>query len=380
MSDKPIEADLVQPSQALAVNPKGGLGKALEAHEITAPVRDAAQQRTDAIGGLLAGAYAKASTLKLSDSDCEKLTAEFPDEAVRKGAKGDETLLYIEHAYMRDRLNQVFGPGRWSLVQRRLWGEDFRTKQNELATRLYAECVLLVKGCYVGEAIGAMVYYPNNPKSDYSEASEGAQSEALRRICAKSLGIGIQVYKKDWCEGWKQRQRHLGTTGRRSPPQAAPAQPTQQPIPIKWPMERWLPKIIDSIQSKKTNTGREYKAVTFWSDKAVYSSFHAMQGVKSEDHIWTVIESKEKNGVTYFNIVDWQPDTGAALECHKEHLLKRLCEEGQPVIQEFVKMAQEQNWLLPNVETETELELRFVPRDAQAIEALIDVVKERLGA
>lgn len=359
--------------QVPAVRPAQPVGEALPADEI----KSAAQQRVDAVGDLLAGAYAKASTLKLSDEDCHRLTEPFPDEAIRKGAKGDETLIYIEHAYMRERLNEVFGPGRWALVQRRLWGEDFRTTQNAAATRLYAECVLLVKGCYVGEAIGAMVYYPNNPKSDYSEASEGAQSEALRRICQKSLGIGLQVYKKDFCEGWKQRQRRGP-----QPPTSPPTQtaPQQQPIQHQWPLEAWQPKVIASITPQKSRQGREYKSVRFENEANVYSSFHAMQGLKAGDPIWVVTEGKEKDGVQYWNIVDWMPDSGGGLMVHKELLLKRLAEEGAAVTAEFVALGVEKSWLLPNVEGPPELELKHVPRSKESIEALIDEVKGRMGA
>lgn len=168
-------------------------------------VTDPTQGRVQGIAKALEAAYARASTLQLTTDESAAIQADFPDEAVRSGAGGKANLLYIEHAYTRQRLHEVFGPGQWSLIMRRMWTEDYQTSKGDPAVRVYAECVLLVRGCFVGESIGAMAYYPHNAEQNLSDAVEGAQSEALRRIAGKCLGIGLQVWKKSFCEGWHKR-------------------------------------------------------------------------------------------------------------------------------------------------------------------------------
>jgi hypothetical protein len=163
-----------------------------------------AQAKVDAIAALTMKAYARASTLKLEKKEVEALQADFPDDAFRKGAGGDDTLIYIEHAHLRERLNQVFSPGQWSVVPRNRWAEEFTTAKGDPACRLYVEAMLLVRGAFVAEAVGDMVYYPKNDRTNYGDAVEGAKSSALRR-CAKELGVGLQVWKKEFCEGWMKR-------------------------------------------------------------------------------------------------------------------------------------------------------------------------------
>lgn len=339
------------------------------------PVKDAITARFDQVCGFLAEAYKKAGKLKITDHQAEQLQAPFPDDAVRRGAKGDETLLYIEHAHFRERLNQVFGPTRWVPVVRRLWGEDFRTSKGEAATRLYSEVVLVINGCYAGEAIGAMVYYPNNPKSDYSEAAEGAQSEAIRRI-GKSLGIGLQVYHKDFCDQWLKKYR----SGSRPEGRTTDVQPHPAPAPVVYPAERWESKKVISIDKASTTTGRPYRKVRFEGEDSSYSSFHAMDGVMPGDTVWIVSESREKNGQTFWNVVDWQPDTGIALQEHRVELLKRAEAAGAVVLQELTVLGTEKGWLIPGVESAKDLPLKHVPRDIAGIDSLIDMLKVRLGA
>lgn len=181
-----------------------------------------AQAKTDAIAALTIQAYAKASELKLTPEEDKALGADFPDEAFRGGAGGDERLIYIEHAFLRDRLSDVLGRGQWSLVVRSKWTEEYTTGKGTPAVRVYAEVMLVVRGCFVAEAVGEMDYYPNNAKTTYADAIEGSKTAAFRR-CAKDFGIGLQAWKKGWSEGWWERKRSP-----QKPPNSKPAQPPQQ--------------------------------------------------------------------------------------------------------------------------------------------------------
>ena len=205
-----------QPITAEAHNaPQLGLSKQIAT---SAAPQTAAQAKIDAVANLTFKAYERASTLELSPEEIAALEAQFPDEAFRLGAGGDERLIYIEHAALRERLNQVFRPGQWSIIPRNRWAENFKTKDGDDACRVYVEAMLVIRGAFVAEAVGDMVYYPHNAKTNYGDAVEGAKSACLRR-CAKELGIGLQAWKKEFCEMWMQRN----LSGKAIPRQQAPA-------------------------------------------------------------------------------------------------------------------------------------------------------------
>lgn len=177
-----------------------------------------AQAKVNAIAQLTMSAYQKASELKLTPEEIRGLEEEFPDEAFRPGAAGKENLIYIEHAHLRDRMNKVFGHGQWAIVPRNRWSESYKAGRDQKdAIRVYVEAMLLVRGCFVAEAVGDMSYFPHNDSQNYGDAVEGAKTAAFRR-CAKELGIGLQAWKKDWCEGWWQRKRPQNGSGRQTPP------------------------------------------------------------------------------------------------------------------------------------------------------------------
>lgn len=189
----------------------------------------AAQAKVEAIANLTMKAYERAGTLVLTSEEIERLQKDFPDDAFKPGAAGKEHLIYIEHAFLRDRLNQVIGVLQWSIVPRNRWAEPFThiksTGERVDGSTVYVEAMLIIRGAFAAEAVGSMVYYPKNNSQDYSDAVEGAKTAALRRCC-KEIGVGLQAWKKDWCEGWWQRTR-----GKKDPkhnPAATPMRQAQQ--------------------------------------------------------------------------------------------------------------------------------------------------------
>lgn len=189
-----------------------------------------AQAKVEAVAALTMKAYERASMLQLTDEEIAALSEDFPDEAFLSGAAGKENLLYCQHSYLRDRLNKVFRPGQWSIIPRNRWAEEFTTQSNKPASRVYVEAMLVIRGCFVAEAVGEMEYYPNNASQNYGDAVEGAKTAALRRCC-KELGIGLQAWKKEWCDAWWQRKRgHKPAT---TPPQSTGNAPTRHPEPEK---------------------------------------------------------------------------------------------------------------------------------------------------
>ena len=195
---------------------------------IAAPIQGkTTTSRDEYIAAALADAYSRASTLILSRDESDALTAEFEDDAVERGAGGKDDLLYIGHAYVEERMNRVLGVGQWTFIPRATRREH--TKNDKYGNPIYTvfvDGVLLVRGCYVGEDWASMDYIPANGSMSYDDAYSGAQSNAIRRISAKRLGIGLQCWKKGWCAGWKDRQREDGPAPKKatngSKPEAAP--------------------------------------------------------------------------------------------------------------------------------------------------------------
>lgn len=230
------EHSTLQPTQTLTVRDAVGV---LEKVPAKGPIT-AAQARIEAVADLTAKAYARASELKLTPEEIKALQADFPDDAFKPGAAGNEHLIYIEHAFLRDRLNSVIGPGQWAVIPRSRWGEDYKTSKGKSATRIYVEAMLMVRGCFVAEAVGEMSYFPNNDAQSYGDAVEGAKTAALKRCC-KEFGVGLQAWKKDWCEGWWQR-RNAGTR--------KPTSPTPTPMAEAKSRPNLMDKIAAAVAKK----------------------------------------------------------------------------------------------------------------------------------
>ena len=190
------------------------MGLAPISNPVPAVVQNATptDSRNDAVNSLLAEAYKKASQLDLTEKQIAALTADFDDSCFQRGAGGDANLIYLEHKSLRDRLNQVVGIGKWNNIVRRSWSEEFTlppkppSKTPTTACRVYIESVLIVKGCYVGEAVGDGTYYKSNAKGNFGDAYESAKTSAFRRCC-KDFGIGLQAFSKDFCEAWKEKYK-----------------------------------------------------------------------------------------------------------------------------------------------------------------------------
>lgn len=249
------EAEPIKPAQSQALTVRDAVGSLERTPDVKAPIT-AAQAKIDAVATLTAKAYERASELVLTPDEVKALQAEFPDDAFQPGAAGKEHLIYIEHAFLRDRLNSVFGPGAWALIPRSRWAEEFVSSNGKPASRVYVEAMLLVRGCFVAEAVGEMEYWKNNASQNYGDAVEGAKTAALRRCC-KEFGIGLQAWKKDWCAGWWERKR--SGQRQRSQPQATsspPQQPTK-PAPSAIPAaETFLPVVTVKMVSERSGTKR----------------------------------------------------------------------------------------------------------------------------
>lgn len=266
----------VQQSLAVREPPSDEVIKAVIAGH--APLVTAAQAKVEAVAQLTMDTYKRASQLALTDAEIAALTAEFPDEAFKPGAGGKEHLIYIEHAYLRDRLNAVFRPGQWAIVPRNRWAEPFKTQKSVEGSRVYVEAMLCIRGCFAAEAVGEMEYYPSNASQNYGDAVEGAKTAALRRCC-KEIGIGLQAWKKDWCDAWWSRRRSgqaknaPGRAGAVStpaqPPKAAPAPKPATQAPAKPPA---------SAPKAATEATRQWMIASFQDNPEILTEYFRKTG------------------------------------------------------------------------------------------------------
>lgn len=143
----------------------------------------AKEKRVEEVNEALGEAYKKAGTLKLTDAEHKDLTAPFEEGFVE--TRPHDGLYYIPHIHVSDRLTRVFGPGQWTMIRR--W-------ESIEGNTIYAEWVMIVRGIYIGESVGAADYHPNNKRQNFSDALESTRGEALRRIAAKYLACGSQVW------------------------------------------------------------------------------------------------------------------------------------------------------------------------------------------
>lgn len=182
----------------------------------------AQQARVVEVTEALTPAYQKASTLELSEKEIAELTAPFPDTCIE--IRPHDGLIYLPHIFVSQRLNKVFGPGKWAMVRR--W-EKFERGV------MYGEYVLLIRGCYVGESIGGHPYVSTNPKTNYSDALESTAAEALRRIAGKRLSCGEQCWEPEYARQWvaKYAEQVGGKWRKKQVAAPAPAKTASPPKP-----------------------------------------------------------------------------------------------------------------------------------------------------
>ena len=149
--------------------------------------------------------------MKIPEEIRKKLREPLPDEAVSPHPT-KTYLSTIKAIYVTERINDVFGLGSWTL-------------KSEVIERI--EKFVVVKAVleihdygFYGEAYGG------NDNADIGDAYKGATTDALTKIAAQQLEIGIDVFKGKATDR-KPRQQ----TSRKPPPQAT--KPPEKPTTIE---------------------------------------------------------------------------------------------------------------------------------------------------
>ncbi len=156
---------------------------------------ESSDTRAAEITAALTPAYKNASKFKITKAEAKQLTKPFPDHVIE--IRSNDGAIFLPHIFLSQRLNEVFGPGAWALVCR----EHYHDTE---ARMIYAEHVLLIRGCAVGEAVGEHSFSALEGEK-YGDGLESTAAEALRRICGKRLSCGNQLWQSDFCEKWQKK-------------------------------------------------------------------------------------------------------------------------------------------------------------------------------
>jgi len=143
-----------------------------------------------------------------------ELYAPLPAEAIKQHPT-KTFLSTIKPIYITDRLNEVFGIGKWQTRTENVLVNDNGTVVNK--TTLIIDEYGIYYECFGGNDNGGS----GSKGFDLGDAFKGATTDALNKI-ASYLGIGIDVYRG--------KQSHAPTGYKNYPVEAPMQQPVQQPI------------------------------------------------------------------------------------------------------------------------------------------------------
>ena len=131
-----------------------------------------------------------AGTIETTEEQRRILFAPVKDEDIEIRPDGLVFLPWMEYV---KRLRDAFGVG-WAIIPKSMP----KLQQNHMYWPFY----LMIQGKLAGFAIGEQEYQPNNRNMSYSDASEGAKSNALMRLC-KGIGISLELWKPSFIRAWK---------------------------------------------------------------------------------------------------------------------------------------------------------------------------------
>lgn len=100
---------------------------------------------------------------------------------------------YLSHPSYTRWLNRAFGRGGWSLVP--------RTRPVINDNLVLVSYLLYVHGKPLAFCYGEQEYHPTNKEQTYGDVIEATIASALRR-CAKRLGVGLEMWDKEFLNAW----------------------------------------------------------------------------------------------------------------------------------------------------------------------------------
>jgi hypothetical protein len=142
----------------------------------------------------IAKLISQAGTIELTAKQREILYKPVEDEDVEIRPDG---LVFLPWPFYVDRLHEAFGFG-WTLVPKGM------PKMNPGKSGILWGFFLMIEGKLMGFAIGEQEYHESNLMMTWSDACEGAKSNALMRLC-KERGISNELWHPAFIRRWKEK-------------------------------------------------------------------------------------------------------------------------------------------------------------------------------
>lgn len=153
--------------------------------------------------------------LTLSGDQLAQLARRLPDEAVTPHPT-KKFLSSIKSIYVTERLNEVFGVGRWRI-------------ETEIVERVDRMVVVKLKFTIPDYGI-YYECYGGNDNPDLGDAYKGATTDAITKV-ASWLGIGADVFKGKYTNGVAPKSTQSAPATKA--PATAPATPTRKRITME---------------------------------------------------------------------------------------------------------------------------------------------------
>lgn len=134
--------------------------------------------------------------LILTDEQKAILMAPIPEDEIDIRFDG---FIYVSHEYCRRKLFETFGPLGWNMI------EASPLVRYPNTDEWYQKWALVIGGVFAGVSMSGMRLMDKNPNQDLSDVFEKIQSDCLRRICGKTLGIGIEAWNKRRQKEWRDK-------------------------------------------------------------------------------------------------------------------------------------------------------------------------------
>jgi hypothetical protein len=146
-----------------------------------------------------------AGQIELTEKQLGILYAPVDDEAVEIRPDG---LVYLPWMEYVTRLRQAFGLN-WAIIPK----DDPRLGPSK--SSILWGFYLVIQGKLAGYAIGEQAYNSSNATMNWSDAVEGAKSNALMRLC-KGIGISLDLWKPSFIRNWKAKYAETYKDGGRT--------------------------------------------------------------------------------------------------------------------------------------------------------------------
>lgn len=138
---------------------------------------------------MLIGALGKA-TFKLTAAQEKILNRPVDRNDVRVKPTGQ---VYLSHPSYTRWFNEALGRGQWALVP--------AGKPSHAGGSVNVPYVLYINGTPAAFAMGEQEYYEGNKQQTLGDAIEASVASGLRR-CAKRLGVGLELWDRQWANAF----------------------------------------------------------------------------------------------------------------------------------------------------------------------------------